>query len=120
MRRMTLLLACALALVAVPNLFAEEPSGPVTAPLSLPAKGSCATSASTALQPLSALDLPDLAGITGIAESLPAGVCNRPCSTCSEADSKCNWDCRCRGLCAYSFQCDTANPCNSVCICIDC
>jgi hypothetical protein len=120
MKRMTLLLACTLALVAVPNLFAEEPSCPVAAPILPLANGSCATSASKALQPLPAVDLPDLAEITGIAGSLPAGVCNRPCSTCLEADSKCNWDCRCRGLCAYSFQCDTANPCSSVCICIDC
>jgi hypothetical protein len=80
----------------------------------------CASSASMALQPLPALELPDLAGITGVAGSVPVDVCNRPCSTCSEADTKCNWDCRCQGLCAYAFQCYAANPCASVCICSEC
>lgn len=123
MKRMMLLLVCTLALAVVPSLSAEELSGPMAAPLCRTAGGSCTATASTALPPLPALDLPDLAGIagiTGIAGSLPVDVCNRPCTTCLEADTKCNWDCRCRGLCAYAFECDTANPCNSVCICSNC
>lgn len=116
-RKMALLLVCTLVVVAVPG-FAEEAAGPA-APLFLGGTGgSCATAASPAGGPQPVLILPDLGNIEP--EWASNHLCNKPCSTCAEAELKCGWDCWCRNLCEYSFQCYAANPCASSCICTPC